>query len=74
VLYSFYRAYDRIQSESKDVRLASQLSKRAIRATVEDEFDAFARWIGRQPLFVHRFYNQVVAMDTVGGQDEQYTA
>jgi hypothetical protein len=56
------------------VRLASQLSKRAIRATVEDEFDAFARWIGRQPLFVHRFYNQVVAMDTVGGQDEQYTA
>ncbi|KAJ7346170.1 hypothetical protein DFH08DRAFT_1081059 [Mycena albidolilacea] len=69
VLYSFYRAYDRIQSESKDVRLVSQLSKRAIRATVKDEFDTFARWIGRQPLFAYHDIPPHNNADGTGGLD-----
>ncbi|KAJ7473968.1 hypothetical protein FB451DRAFT_1466423, partial [Mycena latifolia] len=50
-LYSFHRAHDRLQRDEREtqIRLITQLSKRAIRTTVEDEFAAFARWIGRKP-------------------------
>ncbi|KAJ7224957.1 hypothetical protein B0H12DRAFT_1267871 [Mycena haematopus] len=73
VLYAFYRANDRIYNRTH-TRLVTQLSKRAIRTTVEDEFDAFARWIGRQPIFVNRFFNGSVEIPDMEGQEEQYTA
>jgi hypothetical protein len=34
-LYAFYRINDRTKGESQDIRLFSQLSKRAIRPTIE---------------------------------------
>ncbi|KAK7057988.1 hypothetical protein R3P38DRAFT_3253024 [Favolaschia claudopus] len=74
VLYAFYRINDRPYGTSQSVRLLTQLSKRAIRSTIEDEFDAFARWIGRQPIFVDRFYNSAVELEEIDGQEEQYTA
>ncbi|KAF7362639.1 hypothetical protein MVEN_00613000 [Mycena venus] len=74
VLYAFYRINDRPHSDWKPLRLVTQLSKRAIRSSVEDEFDAFARWIGRQPIFVDRFYASGVELEHIEGQEEQYTA
>ncbi|KAJ7263594.1 hypothetical protein B0H12DRAFT_1268045 [Mycena haematopus] len=74
VLYAFYRANDRLYNEANETRLVTQLSKRAIRSTVEDEFDAFARWIGRQPIFVDKFFNRSVEIEEMEGQEEQYTA
>ncbi|KAF7350618.1 hypothetical protein MSAN_01621900 [Mycena sanguinolenta] len=56
VLYAFYRANDRMINGYKEKRLITQLSKRAIRSTIDDEFEAFARWIGRQPIFVKYFF------------------
>ncbi|KAF8214866.1 hypothetical protein K438DRAFT_1749937 [Mycena galopus ATCC 62051] len=57
VLYAFYRVNDRIYGVEG----------------LEDEFDAFARWIGRQPIFVDRFFNGSVQIENMEGQDEQYT-
>ncbi|KAJ7447582.1 hypothetical protein B0H11DRAFT_2082665 [Mycena galericulata] len=74
VLYAFYRVNDRTYGQWKEVRLVTQLSKRAIRSTVEDEFGAFARWIGRQPIFVDRFFNQNTEQEMIEGQEDQYTA
>ncbi|KAF7350627.1 hypothetical protein MSAN_01622900 [Mycena sanguinolenta] len=74
VLYAFYRANDRPYNMANPIRLMTQLSNRAIRSTVEDEFDAFARWIGRQPIFVDRFFNRRVELEQIDGQEDQYTA
>ncbi|KAJ6608850.1 hypothetical protein B0H10DRAFT_2226452 [Mycena sp. CBHHK59/15] len=68
VFDAFYRVNDRLRGDYKAVRLTTQLSKRAIRPTIEDEFDAFARWIGRRPIFVRRFYNHAVEFDHIGTQ------
>ncbi|KAJ7760854.1 hypothetical protein DFH07DRAFT_1021319 [Mycena maculata] len=73
VLYAFYRVNDRIYGRWKDMRLITQLSERAIQSTVEDEFDVFARWIGRQPIFVDRFFNSSVQIENMEGQEDQYT-
>ncbi|KAJ7744118.1 hypothetical protein B0H16DRAFT_1422572 [Mycena metata] len=67
-LYAFYRINDRTRGESQETRLLTQLSKRAIRPAVEDEFAAFARWVGRQPIFVDRFYNHAVSIEEIEGQ------
>ncbi|KAJ7128823.1 hypothetical protein C8R43DRAFT_1074699 [Mycena crocata] len=64
-LYAFYRAKDRSINQYQDLRLVSNLSKRAIRPTVEDEFDAFARWVGRRPIFVDMFFNESVALYSI---------
>ncbi|KAJ7046216.1 hypothetical protein C8F04DRAFT_1387822 [Mycena alexandri] len=50
-LYVFYRYSDRTMSDWQQTRLLTQLSKRAIRPAIEDEFDAFARWVGRRQIF-----------------------
>ena len=74
-LYAFHRAHDRLQREEREIqiRLITQLSKRAIRMSVEDEFDAFARWIGRKPIFVDKFFNESISLRTMddhgGGLD-----
>jgi hypothetical protein len=47
------------------LRLVTQLSKRAISPIVEDEFDAFARWIGRKPVFINKFFNEKVNFETI---------
>ncbi|KAJ7452656.1 hypothetical protein FB451DRAFT_1100774 [Mycena latifolia] len=65
-LYVFYRANDRTHGGWQDLRLITQLSKRAIRPTVEDELAAFARWVGRRPIFVDWFYNRADNLDTRG--------
>jgi hypothetical protein len=54
-----------MMGDCQEIRLLTQLSKRAIRPTVEDEFDAFARWVGRRPISVDRFYNHVVQFDNM---------
>ncbi|KAJ7205208.1 hypothetical protein GGX14DRAFT_645057 [Mycena pura] len=55
-LYAFYRIHDRFSRKGGDrmtqLRLVTQLSKRAITTEVEDEYAAFARWIGRKPIFI----------------------
>ncbi|KAJ7193424.1 hypothetical protein GGX14DRAFT_546277 [Mycena pura] len=61
VLFAFYRTNDRLDrdggtADTPQLRLWTQLSKRAIRTVVEDEFAAFARWVGRKPIFVDRFH------------------
>ncbi|KAJ7633856.1 hypothetical protein DFH06DRAFT_1479447 [Mycena polygramma] len=61
-LYAFYRKE----------RLITELSAWAMQPTVEDEFEAFARWVGRQPIFVRRFYDHVGSFDHMKGQKEQY--
>ncbi|KAJ7623066.1 hypothetical protein DFH06DRAFT_759446 [Mycena polygramma] len=71
-LYAFYRVHDQINGEHWKERLITELSRRAIQPTVEDEFEAFARWVGRQPIFVRRFYNHVGSFDHMKGQREQY--
>ncbi|KAJ7016580.1 hypothetical protein C8F04DRAFT_1281023 [Mycena alexandri] len=68
VLYAFYRINDRTVGTCQEVRLLTQVSKRAIRPAIEDEFDAFARWVGRQPIFVDKFYNHTVSLDRIEGQ------
>ncbi|KAJ7611561.1 hypothetical protein DFH06DRAFT_1244477 [Mycena polygramma] len=67
-LWAFYRINDRTFADAQMLRLMTQLSKRAIRPTVEDEFDAFARWVGRKPIFVDRFYNHAVELEEIEGQ------
>ncbi|KAJ7164504.1 hypothetical protein C8R46DRAFT_1099739 [Mycena filopes] len=67
-LYAFYRINDRTYGEYKETRLLTQLSKRAVRPVIEDEFDAFARWVGRRPVFLERFYNSWVRLDEIDGQ------
>ncbi|KAJ6605401.1 hypothetical protein DFH09DRAFT_1300132 [Mycena vulgaris] len=67
-LYAFHRVNDRTKGESQEVRLRTQLSKRAIQATVDDEFGAFARWVGRRPIWVDRFYNHAVYFEEIEGQ------
>ncbi|KAF7329112.1 hypothetical protein MKEN_00171700 [Mycena kentingensis (nom. inval.)] len=59
VLYAFYRTHARIERDPDEAptRLVSQLSRRVIDPEVEDEFAAFARWIGRRPIFTGYFYN-----------------
>ncbi|KAJ7193423.1 hypothetical protein GGX14DRAFT_588656 [Mycena pura] len=61
VLFAFYRIHDRLDRgertmETPQIRLCTQLSKRVIRTLVEDELAAFARWVGRKPIFVAWFY------------------
>ncbi|KAJ7285588.1 hypothetical protein C8J57DRAFT_641477 [Mycena rebaudengoi] len=51
VLWSFHRANERMFLEDHDRQnfLLTAISKRAIRTTVEDEQEAFVRWVTRQP-------------------------
>jgi hypothetical protein len=57
---------------NRDERLITELLRRAIRRTVEDEFAAFARWIGRQPIYVRGFWNHVGSFSDMEGQSDQY--
>ncbi|KAJ7128820.1 hypothetical protein C8R43DRAFT_1210328 [Mycena crocata] len=59
-LYSFYRINDRTDHGGQSIRLITQLSRRAIQPTVDDESGAFARWIGWRPIFVNRFYTNSI--------------
>ncbi|KAJ6571755.1 hypothetical protein B0H19DRAFT_667327 [Mycena capillaripes] len=56
-LYAFYHALDNRSETQREVnlRIITNLSRRAIRAQVDDEFAAFARWVGRQPIYTHQF-------------------
>ncbi|KAJ7058769.1 hypothetical protein C8F01DRAFT_281773 [Mycena amicta] len=59
-LWAFYYIHDRLiracAAKKAQLRLVSLLSKRAIVQEVEDEFEAFARWIGRKPMYMEAFY------------------
>ncbi|KAJ7159730.1 hypothetical protein C8R46DRAFT_1194962 [Mycena filopes] len=69
-LYAFYRVNDRLDAEHQNSRLILEISRRA--PVVEDEFEAFARWIGRQPIFVRQFFNHVSQFGRMRGQLAQY--
>ncbi|KAJ6546431.1 hypothetical protein DFH09DRAFT_1171031 [Mycena vulgaris] len=51
VLWAFHRANERmiVEEESRRNFLMTNISKRAIRTTVEDEQEAFVRWVTRKP-------------------------
>ncbi|KAJ6605414.1 hypothetical protein DFH09DRAFT_1300148 [Mycena vulgaris] len=67
-LYAFHCVNNPTKGESQEVRLRTQLFKRAIRATVDDEFSAFARRVGRRTIWVNRFYNHEVYFEEIEGQ------
>ncbi|KAJ7065687.1 hypothetical protein C8F01DRAFT_751051 [Mycena amicta] len=70
-LYAFYFTHDRLiragGSKSAQTRLVSLLSRRAIVTQVEDEFAAFARWVGRKPMYISWFSGY---LDAYMGPDE----
>nr|GAT50994.1 predicted protein [Mycena chlorophos] len=59
-LWAFFYIHDRLirsnAAKNAQLRLVSLLSKRAIVEQVENEFEAFARWIGRKPMYIERFF------------------
>ncbi|KAF7305479.1 hypothetical protein HMN09_00800700 [Mycena chlorophos] len=57
-LFAFYRAHDQLVREWEQCcpRLVTNLSRRVINPEVDDEFSAFARWVGRRPVFFEEFY------------------
>ncbi|KAF7296333.1 hypothetical protein HMN09_01103300 [Mycena chlorophos] len=62
-LYAFYFTHDRLirggGEKSAQIRLVSLLSRRAIVSQVENEFEAFARWVGRKPMYISWFSGYV---------------
>ncbi|KAF9521015.1 hypothetical protein BS47DRAFT_1480977 [Hydnum rufescens UP504] len=58
VLWSFHAANAVLDATYDDrvAMLVTQLSKRAIRKTPEDEFASFPRWVGRVPIPIHIGY------------------
>jgi hypothetical protein len=51
-----------VEAFSRADRLVTQLSKRAIRRSPEDEYIAFARWVGKVPIPIGFSYSQVVLL------------
>ncbi|KAJ6547310.1 hypothetical protein B0H19DRAFT_260972 [Mycena capillaripes] len=51
VLWAYHRANERmiVEDESRHNFLLTNISKRSIRMTIEDEQEAFVRWVARQP-------------------------
>ncbi|KAJ7752106.1 hypothetical protein B0H16DRAFT_1317805 [Mycena metata] len=51
VLWAYHRANERlvVEDERRQNFLLTNISKRAIRVTVEDEHEAFVRWVTREP-------------------------
>ncbi|KDQ16984.1 hypothetical protein BOTBODRAFT_172593 [Botryobasidium botryosum FD-172 SS1] len=51
ICWSFHRAFERLEAEGGCLDLFQrQLSQRTVRATPQDEHEAFAYWISREPL------------------------
>ncbi|KAJ7497784.1 hypothetical protein FB451DRAFT_1335825 [Mycena latifolia] len=61
VLWAFHRANERmiVEDESRHKFLMTNISKRAIRTTVEDEQEAFVRWVTRQPYHEETKFNAI---------------
>jgi hypothetical protein len=64
VLWSFHAANAVLDATYDDriAMLVTQLSKRAIRKTPEDEFASFARWVGRVPIRIGYGYRRVLGL------------
>ncbi|KAJ7046527.1 hypothetical protein C8F04DRAFT_1060811 [Mycena alexandri] len=71
VLWAYHRANERliVEDESRHNFLLTNISKRAIRVTVEDEHEAFVRWVTREPFHndEDRRVNGVFAVEEQGG-------
>jgi hypothetical protein len=46
-----------VEEESRHHFLMTNISKRAIRTTVDDEQEAFARWVAREPYHEETMFN-----------------
>lgn len=40
--------------------LSSQLARRAIRMTAQDEYGSFARWVARLPVTFTNYFNDII--------------
>ncbi|KAK0225165.1 hypothetical protein EDD85DRAFT_980515 [Armillaria nabsnona] len=49
MLWAFHRGNDQTQYEERIYHVMEQISKRAIRTSVEEEMEAFVIWVGRKP-------------------------
>lgn len=49
MLWAFHRANERLMYEDRIFHVMAQISKRAIRTSVEEEMEAFIIWVGRKP-------------------------
>ncbi|KAK0458461.1 uncharacterized protein EV420DRAFT_1542382 [Desarmillaria tabescens] len=49
MLWAFHRGNDQAQYEERIYHVMEQISKRAIRTSVEEEMEAFVIWVGRKP-------------------------
>ncbi|KAK0474905.1 hypothetical protein IW261DRAFT_1497676 [Armillaria novae-zelandiae] len=49
MLWAFHRGNDHAQYEERIYHVMEQISKRAIRTSVEEEMEAFVIWVGRKP-------------------------
>ncbi|KZV86223.1 hypothetical protein EXIGLDRAFT_622192, partial [Exidia glandulosa HHB12029] len=68
-LWAFHRAYERSNKVDPDHSintLKTNLSRRAIRTSTEDEMDAFVRWVGRKPYHSETKLNAVWQMEEMG--------
>lgn len=72
-LWAFHRAYERSNKVDPDHSintLKTNLSRRAIRTSTEDEMDAFVRWVGRKPYHSETKLNAVWQMEEMGDGGE----
>ncbi|KAJ7684913.1 hypothetical protein DFH06DRAFT_1277443 [Mycena polygramma] len=65
VLWAYHRANERmvVEEESRHHFLMTNISKRAIRTTVEDEQEAFARWVAREPFHEETKLNAIYSYE-----------
>ncbi|KDQ16983.1 hypothetical protein BOTBODRAFT_172592 [Botryobasidium botryosum FD-172 SS1] len=71
ICWSFHRAFERLEAEEGCLDLfRRQLSQRTIRATPQDEYEAFAYWIGTKPHEFDGFYGPMGQGFSRDGTDE----
>lgn len=72
MLWAFHRANERPGTCPRDYRfefLMTSISKRAVRTTVEDEMEAFVRWVGREPYLLNTKLPAIFQLLEARGKD-----
>ncbi|PBK72559.1 hypothetical protein ARMSODRAFT_1016511 [Armillaria solidipes] len=57
ILWALHRANEQTQYEDRIYHVMEQISKRAIRTSVEEEMEAFVIWVGRKPYHLNSRIN-----------------
>ncbi|KDQ15211.1 hypothetical protein BOTBODRAFT_174059 [Botryobasidium botryosum FD-172 SS1] len=78
VLWAFHRANERLiaEMERRVEYLKTNISRRAIRTSVDEEMEAFVRWVGKQPWHLSTKLNAMYEINedfdglSLGGSDE----